>query len=189
MALALLREIETLQDMARANPVLPGFNPDPSITRVGNDFFLATSSFEYLPGVPIYHSKDLLQWKLIGHALTRRSQIRIAAPEPGGGVWAPTLRYHDNVFYLATSSFDRFRPQQDERVFPRGFYVKTTNIWDSSSWSDPVYFDMVGLDQDVSLRAFYFKLRRTCFVCISDANELSSSFGKTMEVCTCLPLT
>ncbi|KAJ5619121.1 glycosyl hydrolase [Penicillium lagena] len=135
--------------MALANPILPGFNPDPSITRVDNDFFLVTSSFEYLPGLPIYHSKDLVQWKLIGHALTKRSQIHIAAPEPGGGVWAPTLRYHDNVFYLATSKFDRFRPQQNERVFPRGFYIKTTNIWDSSSWSDPVYFDVVGLDQDL----------------------------------------
>ncbi|KAJ5812482.1 glycosyl hydrolase [Penicillium riverlandense] len=135
--------------MTRPNPVLPGFNPDPSITRASSDFFLATSSFEYFPGVPIYHSKDLIQWKLIGHALTRRSQIHIAAPEPGGGVWAPTLRYHDNMFYLATSSFDRFRPQQDERTFPRGFYIKTANIWDSSSWSDPVYFDMVGFDQDL----------------------------------------
>lgn len=137
--------------MAFVNPVLTGFNPDPSITRVGDDFFLATSSFEYLPGVPIYHSKDLIRWKLIGHALTRRSQIHIAGPEPGGGVWAPTLKYHDNVFYLATSSFDRFRPQQNERLYPRGFYVRTENIWDSSSWSDPVYFDVIGFDQDVSL--------------------------------------
>ncbi|KAH8658543.1 glycosyl hydrolase [Ilyonectria robusta] len=135
--------------MAVVNPVLTGFNPDPSITRVGDDFFLATSSFEYLPGVPIYHSKDLIRWKLIGHALTRRSQIHIAGPEPGGGVWAPTLRYHDNVFYLATSSFDRFRPQQNERLYPRGFYVRTENIWDSSSWLDPVYFDVIGFDQDL----------------------------------------
>lgn len=138
-------------DMSRrTKPVFGGFNPDPSIIRVGEDFFCTTSSFEYFPGVPIHHSKDLNQWTLIGHALTRKSQIHIAGPEPGGGVWAPTLRYHAGVFYLTTSSFDRFRPQQNERLFPRGFYVKTTNIWDSSSWSDPVYFDLIGLDQDVS---------------------------------------
>ncbi|KAF3401400.1 Non-reducing end alpha-L-arabinofuranosidase BoGH43B [Talaromyces pinophilus] len=133
----------------RTKPIFGGFNPDPSIIRVGEDFFCATSSFEYFPGVPIHHSKDLNQWTLIGHALTRKSQIHIAGPEPGGGVWAPTLRYHAGVFYLTTSSFDRFRPQQNERLFPRGFYVKTTNIWDSSFWSDPVYFDLIGLDQDL----------------------------------------
>lgn len=167
-------------NMAHPNPILPGFNPDPSITRVGSDYFLATSSFEYFPGIPIYHSKDLVQWKLIGHALTRTTQIRLAASEPGGGVWAPTLRYHDNTFYLATSSFDRFRPQQGERTFPRGFYIKTSNIWDSSSWSDPVYFDVVGFDQDVSLLIFHTK---------PDANIRSSSSGMMMEVFTSLPHT
>ncbi|KAL1906419.1 hypothetical protein Sste5344_007747 [Sporothrix stenoceras] len=132
------------------SPILAGFQPDPSIVRVGDDYFLATSSFEYTPGVPIYHSKDLKKWTLIGHALTRSSQLVIAdGVEPGGGVWAPTLRYHDGAFYLATSSFSRFCPQQNIRLFPRGFYVKTTNIWDDAAWSDPVYFDVSGFDQDL----------------------------------------
>lgn len=131
------------------NPILPGFNPDPSIIRVGKDFFLVTSSFEYFPGAPIYHSTDLIQWTLIGHALTRSSQLQIQTPEPGGGVWATTLRYHDGVFYILAACFQRYRPQEDDRVWPRGFYVKTTDIWDSKSWSDPVYFDQVGFDQDV----------------------------------------
>lgn len=132
------------------NPVIPGFNPDPSIIRVDNDYFLVTSSFEYFPGAPIYHSSDLIRWTLIGHALTRPSQIQIHTPEPGGGVWATTLRYHDGVFYITAASFARYRPQQDDRVWPRGFYVKTTNIWNSDSWSDAVYFDELGFDQDVS---------------------------------------
>lgn len=136
--------------MERPNPVLAGFHPDPSIVRVGTDFFLATSSFEYFPGIPIHHSKDLVHWTLIGHALTRRSQIQIVGPEPGGGVWAPTLRYHGGTFYVATSNFSRFRPQEGERLYPRGFYVKTEDIWTSASWSDPVFFDVIGLDQDVS---------------------------------------
>ncbi|CAK7214813.1 hypothetical protein SEUCBS140593_002317 [Sporothrix eucalyptigena] len=132
------------------NPILTGFHPDPSIVRVGDDFFLATSSFEYTPGVPLYHSRDLRTWTLIGHALTRPSQLVVAdGVEPGGGVWAPTLRYHAGVFYLATSSFARFCPQQGVRLFPRGFCVTTTNIWDDAAWSDPVYFDVAGFDQDL----------------------------------------
>lgn len=86
------------------NPIIPGFNPDPSIVRVGSDYFLATSTFEYYPGVPIYHSKDLVNWALIGHALTRPSQLDMRTVEPGGGVWAPTLRYHDGRFYIATAA-------------------------------------------------------------------------------------
>ncbi|KAI5296073.1 hypothetical protein KEM52_005808 [Ascosphaera acerosa] len=131
------------------NPILPGSNPDPTVVRVGEDYFLATSTFEYFPGVPIYHSKDLVKWRLIGHALNRRSQLDIRTPEPGGGIWAPTLRYHRGVFYLTTCSFDRYRPQTDERVWPRGFYVSTTNIWDEQTWSDPVHFDQIGFDQDL----------------------------------------
>jgi beta-xylosidase len=132
-----------------SNPILPGFNPDPSIIRVNGDYFLVTSSFEYFPGAPIYHSTDLIQWTLIGHALTRTSQLQIHTPEPGGGVWATTIRYHQGTFYIITASFDRFRPQEDIRLWPHGFYIKTQNIWDSDSWSDPVYFDQVGFDQDV----------------------------------------
>jgi beta-xylosidase len=140
-------------DKMTINPILTGFHPDPSIVRVGEDVFLATSTFEYVPGVPIYHSRDLRTWTLIGHALTRRSQLNIVGGvEPGGGVWAPTLRHHDGVFYLATSSFEQFCPQQGQRLFPRGFYVKTDNIWDSSSWSDPVFFTSIGFDQDVGSR-------------------------------------
>lgn len=132
------------------NPVLPGFNPDPSVVRIGKDFFLTTSSFEYTPGAPIYHSTDLIQWTLIGHALTRRSQLDIKAPEPGGGVWACTLRHHDGCFYLTTCCWDRYSPQSSlERVWPQGFYVKTKDIWNSDSWSDPVYFDQPGFDQDL----------------------------------------
>ncbi|KAE8394498.1 glycosyl hydrolase [Aspergillus alliaceus] len=151
------------------NPILPGFNPDPSIIRVNNDFFLVTSSFEYFPASPIYHSRNLIDWTLVGHALTRRSQIHIQTPEPGGGVWATTLRYHDGVYYIIAASFERYRPQDDDRVWPRGFYVKTENIWDSDSWSDPIFFDQVGFDQDLFwdddgtayLSSTYRKLNRT----------------------------
>ncbi|KAE8145250.1 glycosyl hydrolase [Aspergillus avenaceus] len=131
------------------NPIIPGFNPDPSVIRVHENYFLVTSSFEYFPAAPIYHSTDLIRWTLVGHALTRRSQLQIQTPEPGGGVWATTLRYHDGLYYVIAASFERYRPQDDDRVWPRGFYVQTSDIWDSNSWSDPVFFDQVGFDQDL----------------------------------------
>ncbi|KAL0258565.1 hypothetical protein SLS55_006062 [Diplodia seriata] len=140
------------------NPILPGFNPDPSIVRVGPDYFLVTSTFEYFPGVPIYHSRDLVRWTLIGHALTRRSQLDVRTPETGGGVWAPTIRHHDGAFYVATACFDRYRPQADEeRVWPRGFYVRNEDVWDEGGWSDPVWFDQVGFDQDEKMQLGWYR--------------------------------
>ncbi|KAL4975285.1 glycosyl hydrolase [Aspergillus desertorum] len=161
--------------MPYTNPILPGSNPDPSIVRVGHDYFLVTSTFEYTPSAPIYHSRDLIQWKLITHAITRPSQLQIQTPEPGGGVWATTIRYHEatGTFYVITASFSRYRPQDDDRVWPRGFYVKTDwkGIWDptGNSWSESVWLDAVGFDQDlffdddgtVYLSSTYRKHQRT----------------------------
>jgi beta-xylosidase len=96
--------------MAFRNPIIPGFNPDPTICRVGLDYFLATSTFEYFPGVPIYTSRDLVSWQLIGHALNRPSQLDLRAVESGGGIFAPTLRYHDGRWYMTTTCFHRRSP-------------------------------------------------------------------------------
>ncbi|RSM10861.1 hypothetical protein CEP52_003367 [Fusarium oligoseptatum] len=139
------------------NPVIRGFNPDPTICVVpasGSDpttFFLSTSTFEFFPGCAIYTSTNLIDWKLIGHALTRRSQIEMRTVEPGAGSWASTLRYRpdEKRWYLANGLFQRYRPTSDERIFPRGFYVWTDNIWDENAWSNPVYFDNPGFDQDL----------------------------------------
>jgi beta-xylosidase len=84
------------------NPMISGFNPDPSIIRVDNDYFLATSTFEYYPGVPIYHSTDLTQWSLIGHCLTRPSQLDMRTCEASMGIFAPTLRHWRGKFYMTT---------------------------------------------------------------------------------------
>jgi beta-xylosidase len=131
------------------NPILPGFNPDPSLVRVGGDYYLTTSTFEYFPGLPIYHSKDLVTWSLIGHALTRPSQLNLRTGEPGSGIWAPTLRYRQGIFYVTSCLWTAYSPQTNVRVWPRGFYVSTENPWISDSWSDPVYFDQPGFDQDL----------------------------------------
>lgn len=81
------------------NPIIGGFAPDPSICRAGEDYYLANSSFEFFPGIPIYHSRDLVNWKLIGYALSNKQDLELGEANSGGGVWAPTLRYHEGIFY------------------------------------------------------------------------------------------
>ncbi|MEH7155746.1 glycoside hydrolase family 43 protein [Neobacillus drentensis] len=86
------------------NPILPGFYPDPSICRVDNDFYMITSSFSLFPGVPIFHSTDLVNWEQIGHILDRKSQLHTTADHMTAGIMAPTLRYHDGTFYMITTN-------------------------------------------------------------------------------------
>lgn len=86
------------------NPILPGFYPDPSICRVGEDFYLVNSTFAYFPAVPIFHSKDLVNWEQIGNVLDRQEQIDLNQTEHSGGIYAPTLRYHNGLFYMITTN-------------------------------------------------------------------------------------
>ncbi|KAH0339783.1 Arabinanase/levansucrase/invertase, partial [Aureobasidium melanogenum] len=125
--------------------------PDPSIIRVGSDYFPVTSPFEYFPGIPIYHSKNLIQWELIGHVLTRSSQLNMRTVEPSGGVWAPTSRYHKQRqrFYVSVGVTQRFRPDTWDLTIPCGFQVWKDDIFKRGSWSDPTYFDVLGIDQDL----------------------------------------
>ena len=85
------------------NPILPGFNPDPSVCRAGEDYYLVTSSFEYMPAVPVYHSRDLVNWHLVGHVLNRPSQLNMDGYGASDGIYAPTIRYHKGTFYVVTS--------------------------------------------------------------------------------------
>ena len=80
------------------NPVIPGFHPDPSVCRVGKDFYLVNSSFQYFPGVPIFHSNDLVHWEQIGNVLDRDSQLPLKGATSWLGIYAPTIRYHDRRF-------------------------------------------------------------------------------------------
>lgn len=111
------------------NPVIPGFYPDPSVCRVGEDYYLVTSSFEYFPGVPIFQSKDLIHWKQIGHCLTRKSQLDLDKARCSGGIFAPTLRYHDGTFYMITTNV----------TGGGNFYVIAKDP--AGEWSDPVWVD------------------------------------------------
>lgn len=120
-----------------SNPVISGFHPDPSVCRVGDDYYLVTSSFEYFPGVPLFHSKDLVNWQQIGHVLTRTSQLNLCKAGSSGGIYAPTIRHHGGRFYMTTTN-----------VSGRGnFYVYTDDPW--GEWSDPVYVDQPGIDPDL----------------------------------------
>ena len=91
--------------MQYQNPILSGFHPDPSICRVGKDFYLVTSSFEYFPGIPIFHSRDLVHWEQIGHCLTRNSQVYLVTGAPNClNIYAPTIRYHEGTFYVVVTN-------------------------------------------------------------------------------------
>ena len=94
----------TLLGQGFKNPVIPGFHPDPSICRVGEDYYLVNSTFEYFPGVPLFHSKDLINWRQIGHCLTRESQLPLEKCSNWGGIYAPTIRYHNGRFYMITTN-------------------------------------------------------------------------------------
>ncbi|KAJ3776089.1 glycoside hydrolase family 43 protein [Lentinula raphanica] len=131
---------------ALVNPILPGWNPDPTILRVGSDYFIATSTFEYFPGHPIYHSTNLVDWELIGHALNRPAQLSLFGTPSDAGAWAPTLRYHNGTFYLMSTV--RYVYTYELRQFPRSFFVTTKDIF-SNDWSDPIYFDALGYDADL----------------------------------------
>jgi xylan 1,4-beta-xylosidase len=82
------------------NPILPGSHPDPSICRVGADFYLVTSTFEWFPGLPVFHSRDLVHWRPLGHVLDRPEQLPLDGVRASGGLYAPTIRHHDGTFYV-----------------------------------------------------------------------------------------
>lgn len=125
------------------NPILPGFFPDPSICRVGADYYIANSSFEWFPGVPIHHSRDLVNWEFIGHALTRRSQLDLRGVPDSGGVWAPSLSHADGRFWLIYTNLRTCgmgRPFKDLEIF------LTTAPDILGPWADPVELNSVGFD-------------------------------------------
>jgi xylan 1,4-beta-xylosidase len=123
------------------NPILPGFHPDPSIVRVGDDYYIATSTFEWFPGVRIHHSRDLVHWRLLGHALTRRSQVELRGVSDSGGVWAPSLSYADGKFWLVyTNVRTRVGNFKDVNVF----LATAPDI--VGPWSEPVFLNSIGFD-------------------------------------------
>lgn len=121
-------------------PVLPGFHPDPSICRVGDTYYLVTSSFEYAPGVPVFRSTDLRSWEQIGNVLDRPSQLDVSKAGPSGGIFAPTLRHHDGRFWMITTNWSddggQLLVHADDAAGP---------------WSEPVRIpSAMGIDPDLA---------------------------------------
>ncbi|MBW0370603.1 glycoside hydrolase family 43 protein [Ensifer adhaerens] len=123
------------------NPILPGFNPDPSICRVGDDYYIATSTFEWYPGVQIHHSRDLVNWRLVRRPLERASQLDMRGNPDSCGVWAPCLSYDDGLFWLVYTDVKRF----DGNFKDAHNYIVTAEAIEAT-WSDPVYVNSSGFD-------------------------------------------
>lgn len=120
--------------MKYQNPIISGYNPDPTICRVGNDFYIMNSTFEFFPGVPIYHSTNLVNWELVNFALKTDRQLELKGCPASGGIYAPTLRYHDGLFFMTTTN-----------VSTKGnFIVHTDDIY--GDWSEPVWVAQGGID-------------------------------------------
>lgn len=138
------------------NPVIPGFYPDPSVCRVGADFYLVTSTFEYFPGVPVFKSRDLVHWEQIGHCLTRPKQLPLTGARSSGGIYAPTIRYHDGRFYVVTTN-----------VTDEGhFFVWTDDP--AGEWSDPIWVtfgDKPGFNSSIDSSLFFDDDGKVYFQC------------------------
>ena len=122
------------QSFGYRNPVIPGFHPDPSVCRVDSDYYLVTSSFEFAPGVPLFHSRDLVNWEQIGHCLTRPEQLPLEKSGSWCGIYAPTIRYHDGTFFMITTNV----------AGGGNFIVHTKDI--RGEWSAPVWLKQEGID-------------------------------------------
>ncbi len=132
------------------NPILPGFNPDPSILRVADDYYIATSTFEWYPGVQIHHSRDLVNWRLLTRPLRRASQLNMLGDPDSCGIWAPCLSFSGGQFYLIYTDVKRYgRTSQAgaSGASLRDFhnYLVTSDRIDGE-WTDPVYLNSSGFD-------------------------------------------
>ncbi len=124
------------------NPIITGFNPDPSVCRVGEDYYIATSTFEWFPGVQIHHSRDLAHWRLLGRALDRVSQLDMRGCQNSGGIWAPCLTHADGKFWLV---YTNVRHHMSGVVMDTPNYLVTaTEI--EGPWSEPVFLNASGFD-------------------------------------------
>src|SRR2546428_723766 len=116
------------------NPILAGFYPDPSICRVDDDYYLVNSTFAYFPGIPVFHSKDLVNWKLIGHVMSRPEQMNLTGKGVSRAIFAPAIRYHKGLFYVTCTLID-----------DKGNFVATAKD-PAGPWSNPYWLNVDGID-------------------------------------------
>lgn len=149
------------------NPVIPGFYPDPSICRVDSDYYLVNSTFQYFPGIPVWHSRDLVNWEQIGNAIDRVDQIDLSNAQGWGGLYAPTIRYNDGKFYMINTNVSK----------GGNFFVTATDP--AGPWSDPVWLEQGGIDP-----SFYFENGKCYFTSNPDDGiylcEIDPETGKQL---------
>lgn len=133
--------------MKYQNPIVRGMYPDPSVCRAGDKYYMVCSSFHYFPGVPLFESEDMVNWKQIGHCLTRTSQLPLKEAQTITGIFAPTIRFHKGRFYMVTTNVS----------IDKNFYVYTDDIY--GEWSEPVYVEQGGIDPSL-----YFEDDRSFFL-------------------------
>lgn len=125
------------------NPILPGCYPDPSICRVGESYYLVTSTFEYLPGLPILRSSDLVHWETVGHAIDRAGMLDFEGIRSSGGLYAPTIRHDGELFWIVCTLVDQADPTRG------GNFVITARDA-RGPWSEPTWLDVDGIDPSVA---------------------------------------
>lgn len=160
-----LHVLVNAQNQGYKNPIIPGFYPDPSVCRVGDDFYLVNSTFEYFPGVPVFHSKDLIHWEQIGHCLTRKLQLPLDNCYASGGIYAPTIRYNKGMFYMTTTNL----------CGGGNFYVTASDP--AGEWSDPIYVKQGGIDPTI-----FFDGDKTYFLSTGNGITMSELDIKTGQL-------
>jgi xylan 1,4-beta-xylosidase len=145
------------------NPLIAGFHPDPSVCKVGDDYYVANSTFEYLPGITIFHSTDCQNFELLTHVALRDGQLGADRALTGGGAWAPTIRFHDGTYWLVIP----------DMMGGRGNVLYTTKD-PAGPWSDGIVMDVLGIDPDIA-----WDDDGTCYVTMSgfilnELNELNA---------------
>ena len=145
----------TVNAQSYRNPVIPGFHPDPSICRVGADFYIVNSSFEYFPGVPLLHSKDLIHWEKIGNVLDRQSQLNLKGATSWLGIYAPTIRYDHGTYYMITTNVGNGGNFMVTAKDPRG------------PWSEPIWLQQQGIDPSL-----YFENGK-CYMVSNPGNTIT----------------
>jgi alpha-N-arabinofuranosidase len=149
------------------NPIIPGYHPDPSICRVGNDYYIVNSSFQYFPGVPISHSQDLIHWEQVGNVLDRESQLPLKGASSWLGIYAPTLRYYNGMWYMITTNVGN------------GGNFMVTSKSPSGPWSEPIWLKQQGIDPSL-----YFENDK-CYMCSNPGDaiwicEIDPNTGKQL---------
>ena len=169
--------IGSLNAQTFKNPILAGGYPDPSICRVGDEFIMANSSFEYFPALPIHKSKDLVNWELVGHGLNRleqvSGQINLTDVQSNGGIYAPTIRYNNGKYHIVTTNV--YYDELKQRSTATNFII--TSSKPEGPWSNPIVIKGApGIDPDIFFdvdgRVWYTGMHQPSYPTFSDEKEI-----------------